>query len=88
MPPAICPTCGATVPPNVRACPECGSDDETGWSEEAYAPKPDLPDDEFSYEEFVEREFGGGKPAPRKIHWVWWLVAAVLAAGLMLGWIW
>jgi hypothetical protein len=30
-----CPNCGADVPLKARACPECGSDKETGWSEAA-----------------------------------------------------
>jgi hypothetical protein len=30
-----CPICGTEVPIKARACPECGSDKETGWSEEA-----------------------------------------------------
>jgi hypothetical protein len=30
-----CPHCGAAVPSDASACPECGSDDETGWSESA-----------------------------------------------------
>ncbi|MEZ4642864.1 MAG: zinc ribbon domain-containing protein [Chloroflexota bacterium] len=30
----ICPNCGAQVPDNALACPECGSDEETGWSED------------------------------------------------------
>ncbi len=30
----ICPHCGAEVPFGAPACPECGSDDETGWSED------------------------------------------------------
>lgn len=58
--PRICPICGAAVPEGACACPECGSDEQTGWSEEAYAPQPDLPDDEFDYHEFVQREFGKG----------------------------
>ena len=28
MPPEICPACGAQVPRNAKACPECGSDGE------------------------------------------------------------
>jgi hypothetical protein len=31
----ICPHCGAEVPARALACPECGSDEETGWSENA-----------------------------------------------------
>jgi hypothetical protein len=30
-----CPNCGAAVPLKAKACPECGSDEETGWSEAA-----------------------------------------------------
>ena len=87
MPPAICPTCGATVPPDARACPGCGSDDDTGWSEQAYAPNPDLPDEDFSYDDFVKREFED-KPAARSgLHWGWWILAAALAAACLLGWI-
>ncbi len=33
--PFLCPNCGAMVPANAKACPECGSDEETGWSEAA-----------------------------------------------------
>lgn len=45
-----CPNCGALVPQNALACPECGSDAETGWSEAAryqelgfYLPDDDEP---------------------------------------------
>ncbi|MBN1524155.1 MAG: hypothetical protein JW904_06730 [Spirochaetales bacterium] len=31
----ICPNCGGVIPANSVACPECGSDEETGWAEEA-----------------------------------------------------
>jgi len=29
----ICPVCGAEVQNKALSCPECGSDDETGWSD-------------------------------------------------------
>jgi uncharacterized membrane protein YvbJ len=76
-----CPNCGAEVPRNAKACPACGSDEQTGWSEEARADGLGLPDQEFDYDDFVSREFGSGpkKPIPRGIHWFWWLVAVVLA---------
>ncbi len=35
MTPDVCPNCGAEVPPSAKACPECGSDEKTGWSEKA-----------------------------------------------------
>jgi hypothetical protein len=40
----ICSNCGATVPSRALACPECGSDDRTGWSEDTLYDGLDLPD--------------------------------------------
>jgi uncharacterized membrane protein YvbJ len=74
--PETCPTCGADVPSGAKACPECGADEKTGWSEDAYASSLNLPDEEFSYDDFVKREFDHKpSPIPRGIHWVWWIVA-------------
>lgn len=42
----ICPNCGAEVPDNALACPECGSDEETGWSAETVYDGLYLYDDE------------------------------------------
>jgi zinc-ribbon domain len=84
MPPEVCPCCGAEVPRNAKACPKCGADENTGWSEEAGTAGLDLPDEDFDYEEFVKREFGGGKnPVPRGIHWFWWVVAILLLSLLV-----
>ncbi len=77
--PETCPNCGADVPRRARACPECGSDEKTGWSENAASQSLDLPDDEFSYDEFVKREFGKPKRSPMKTFW--WLVALALLIG-------
>jgi hypothetical protein len=78
--PEICPNCGAEVPPKARACPECGADEETGWSERAAAQRLGLPEDEFDYDEFVKEEFGKKKRGPSRpqIGWFWWVVAVVL----------
>jgi hypothetical protein len=80
MTPEVCPICGASVPPNARSCPECGADEKTGWSEEAGSSGLDLPEENFDYEEFVKREFGGEKksPVPHGIHWFWWLIAVLV----------
>lgn len=84
MPPEICPNCGAEVPRHAKACPECGSDEKTGWSEQARNDGLDLPDEHFDYEEFTEREFGGKRVLPRGLHWFWWLVAVALLLSLLL----
>lgn len=78
-----CPNCGATVPPKAKACPECGADDETGWSEDAYAPHIDLPGEEFNYDDYVKREFESKDAVPHGISKFWWIVA-VLITVLML----
>jgi hypothetical protein len=77
--PEICPHCGAEVPANARACPECGSDEETGWSDKAREQELGVPDDDFNYEEFVKEEFGKeGEVRPRGIARFWWVVAVIL----------
>lgn len=82
-PPDTCPNCGADVPPNARACPECGSDETTGWSETAYAGRLGLPDDDFHYDDFAQREFGRPSPRPRGIRRLWWIVALLLIVAFL-----
>ncbi|MBM3822753.1 MAG: zinc-ribbon domain-containing protein [Verrucomicrobia bacterium] len=86
MPPDVCPQCGAMIPERARACPDCGSDENTGWSDDAQADRLGLPQEGFDYDRYVEEEFD----EPRKRqgpHWLWVLVAAGLAAWMLLAWI-
>jgi len=78
-PPEVCPVCGAEVPPRALACPECGSDDETGWKDEAAIYDGlDLPDTEFDYDECVKKEFGGkASSGDNGKRWRWFVVAVV-----------
>ena len=89
MPPAFCPNCNTAVPSGAHACPECGADEETGWGEDAHAQSLGIPDEDFDYDEFVEREFGEEKPGvkPQGLHWFWWLVGLGLLAALILQWV-
>jgi len=87
MRPSVCPNCGAEVPHNAKACPECGSDEKTGWSEEANTGSLDLPEENFDYSDFVKREFGQKSPVPRGLHWFWWLVAVGLVLGFIIFWV-
>ena len=72
------------MPRNARACPGCGSDSATGWSEEARADGLDLPDEEFNYDDFVKNEFGLKGALPHGVPWFWWLVGV----GLVLAFLW
>ena len=77
-PPEVCPVCGEDVPRNASACQECGSDYESGWSDDTsnYG-SLDLPDDQFDYDEFVKSEFGNS-PRPRGLKPIWWVTAIVI----------
>ena len=85
-PPETCPVCGADVPRTANACPECGSDEKTGWSQKAASDGLDLPDEgnEFDYDDFVKREFGGSDRKPRGISWFWWVVGLIVLTSLVL----
>src|SRR6185295_4362840 len=55
----ICPACGAEVPAKAKACPECGSDEKTGWSENTVYDGTGIEDPkEFDYEDWKRRELG------------------------------
>ncbi|MFZ0828943.1 MAG: zinc ribbon domain-containing protein [Verrucomicrobiia bacterium] len=83
MPPEVCPNCGAAVPPEAKACPECGSDEETGWAATAYASHLGLPDERFDHDEFIKQEFGPEPAKPPGIAWFWWVVALLVVAGML-----
>ena len=87
MTPETCPHCGAAVPAGARACPECGSDETTGWSEEARESDLGLPEETFDYKDYVNREFNAGQVRPRGIHWIWWLTALLLLVVLIGAWL-
>jgi len=42
----VCPHCGAELPARAKFCPECGSDDQTGWSEDTYLDGVSLPEED------------------------------------------
>jgi hypothetical protein len=77
----VCPNCGAELPSGARVCRECGSDENTGWSESTYLDGIDLPFDEDDYEEVRARELGGGRKGFR-VNWTAVVGIAVLAAML------
>lgn len=48
------------------------------WEQEPSGNGLDLPDNDFDYEDFVEREFGRKPHRQIGIAWYWWTTAAVL----------
>lgn len=88
MTPDNCPHCGADLARGAKACPECGSCEKTGWSEEAAASGLGIPDQEFDYDDFTQREFGeAAKVVPRGVSPLWWVVAVVILILVVLGFV-
>ena len=65
----ICPVCGTEVDMNAVVCPECGSDDETGWSEDTVYDGLYLYDDEDDF-----RSSRGSKSQP----WIKYVIPAII----------
>lgn len=74
----VCPHCGATVPVGAPSCRECGSDDETGWSDDEDGQGAD--DDDFDYDEYLERNHPdhASIPAGRSLVRGMWIIVVVL----------
>lgn len=80
--PKVCPVCGEDVPPRALACPECGADHNSGWKEDANLDGLDLPDEEFDYNEFGEKEFGS-KVVPTGMKPIWWITGIILLLAMI-----
>jgi hypothetical protein len=90
-PPEICPVCDADVPPNARACPNCGACYESGWREDGEADEAidydlvDLPDEVLDEEELRAKHARQVKRSiPSK--WRWVALALVVMWGLWFWW--
>ena len=68
-----CPHCGAEIDAHAKFCRHCGSSDSDGWRDESES----WDDDEFDYDEYVEREHGTSV-ANTETKAIWRLVAIVL----------
>ena len=75
-PPPECANCGASIPRNAKACPECGADERTGWREMSVYDDLDLPEPASSGEENAEKK--PQTPRVNGVPWYWWCVGAVL----------
>jgi hypothetical protein len=84
--PETCPNCGADVPSAAKACPDCGSCEETGWSEDAAVDGLNLPDETFNYDQYAQREFGSKRGVSAAMRSIWWWVAVGLLGLGICGW--
>lgn len=84
-PPGQCPACGEWVCKGAAACEECGACEKSGWSGNTEADGLDLPDEDFDYDDFVAREFGGRESKKPQIANIWWWAALLVLLALVLG---
>ncbi len=86
-PPGQCPACGEWVTRGSAACDDCGACAKSGWkSDTNIYDGLDLPDEDFDYDDFINREFG--RPAASMDRRLFWrIVAAVLLGVMVLGYL-
>lgn len=77
----VCCYCGETISYNASACPECGSDEQTGWSKNTYLDGIDV-GDEIDYKEIRAKEFDESKKRPLPL---WQMITGLLMILLFLG---
>jgi hypothetical protein len=89
-PPGQCPVCGEWVPRGAAACDDCGACAKSGWKANAdIYDGVDLPDDDFDYDDFIQREFGNtssSRPGISK-QTFWRIVAAIVLGVMILGYL-
>ncbi len=87
-----CPTCGSEVRVG-QPCPGCAprspkrrrTPKPKPWEQHESADGLDLPDEDFDYDEFVEREFGRAPHRRLGVAWWWWLLGIVALAAMIVG---
>ncbi len=85
-PPGQCPVCGEWVPRGAAACDDCGACAKSGWKANADTyDGVDLPDEDFDYDDFIQREFGGSSGSrPRMSKQTFWRIVAAIVLGVMI----
>lgn len=75
-----CPFCGFELEKSAKSCPQCGSDEDTGWREDQY--QEEL---EHSYEAALKHEFEMHDKV--KKDWKAFLIT-ILVVGTIIGLFW
>ena len=94
----LCPGCDREVRVGSRGCPYCHPPAKRrkrpkatakrirrSWEGTAAGDGLDLPDDDdFDYDDFIAREFGGKASRRHRLKWYWWLTGVLLLALIVL----
>ena len=85
----MCPSCGSEVKVGA-VCPGCvpekkrrrkkvkAAPKQREWEQDSLYDGLDIPDDEFDYEDFLQREFGQKTHEKVGIKWYWWATGVAL----------
>ena len=80
-----CPHCGAPVARRAKACPECGADEKTGWSDATIYDGTGIEDpDEFDYADWQRREGVATPKRSRRQTIFWWVAVGLLGLSIFL----
>ncbi len=80
----ICPVCNGLVSVSALACPHCGADERSGWSDRTYLDGIDV-GDEIDYDELVRNEFPSSAKQQKRGLGLTAIIGAILLAAFTLG---
>jgi hypothetical protein len=82
----VCPFCDREVRVG-QPCAGCAAKRKPAapkkaksWEQDKTQDGLDLPDEDFDYDEFIAREFGGKPHRKIGVKWYWWLLGVALIA--------
>lgn len=86
----VCPYCGCEARVG-KSCPGCVKKTKKperkkhSWEQDKSLDGLGLPDQEFDYDAFVAREFGGKPHQALGVRWYWWALGVVVLVALAAG---
>ena len=78
-----CPGCAARKSKKRERAKAGSPARRKSWEQDPSHDGLDLPDDDFDYDEFVAREFGGAPHQRIGVKWYWWLLGVITLSALV-----
>lgn len=89
----VCPYCDTEVRVG-EPCSGCANKarktktKKHSWEQDPSMDGLNLPDDDFTYDEFSAREFGKAPHQALGVKWYWWLLGVVVLGGMIVSAFW
>lgn len=81
-----CPHCGESVRQDAKVCRHCGATEDCGWNDTACDDDGYPAEDDFDYDEYLDREFGSKYESPSEAASRNWGIRLVILA-ILLSWL-